>query len=314
MHTVTGTITPDGLAGYCAAHVHLLGGPAETPPDSGPHAADLHLRSEDIASAEAGLYHAAGGRALVEMSCLDFNRSLAGLRRVSLRTGVLIVATTGFRRGATALAAGYPADWGAIANRLRRDVYEGEDGVRCGLLKAGSGRGELTGADRAILRAAAVVQQETGYPVSTHTERGELAVDQLRELSRWGADLSRVAVGHLDREPDPAVHQKVLASGAFVLYDQIGKEKYGGVGYYASLLRQVQDSGCAGRLLLSSDFGRQSYFAAAGGGPGLAYLLTDFREAVAAGGVDPATLEQALTDNPREFLACSCGRTETAEE
>jgi len=201
----------------------------------------------------------------------------------------------------------------AMADRMRRLHLDGEDGIRCGIVKGGSGRAGLTAADRAVLRAAAVVQQETGAPLSTHTERGELAIDQLRELDRWGADLSRVAIGHLDREPDPEVHCAVLEAGAFVLYDQIGKGKYGDIGHYIALLRGIQDAGYPKRLLLSSDFGRRSYFAAAGG-PGLAYLVTRFREAVTAGGVDQALIDAALTDNAREFLACHCPCAETAEE
>lgn len=298
-------------SGPCLAHVHLLGGPVEAPPDGSADRDDLHLTDHAVAAGELARLRAAGAGAVVEMSCLDFNRSVTGLRDLSRSSGVDIVATTGFRSGASAHVAGWDADWAAIADRMRADVLVGEDGVRAGVLKGGSGRGGLTAHDHAVLRAAAVMQAETGLPVSTHSEAGELLLDQLRVLERYGADLRRVAIGHIDRRHDRNAHRQVLETGAFVLYDQIGKHKYHSDGDYAALLRWLDDAGFAHQLLLSSDFGRRSYFDAAGGSPGLAYLLTDFRDHVVRAGVRDDLITAALGENAWRFFSCPVpgGRT-----
>jgi len=284
-------------------HVHLLGGPVEVPEDGTRETADLHLDDEVAALRELELLRDAGCGAVVEMSVLDFDRDLAGLRRLSRASGVHVVAASGFRRGGTAEAAGWSDDWGRIADRLRADALVGEDGVRVGVLKAGSGRGALTPTDLATLRAAAVVQQETGLPISTHSDAGELVVEQVRELDRRGADLARVAVGHIDRVGDRAVHRAVLQTGASVIYDQIGKEKYADVADYAALLSWLADSGFADQVMLSSDFGRRSYLAAFGGTPGLSYVVGDFRAKVVASGVPTQLIEQALGANVWRFYS-----------
>jgi len=302
--TVTGPLAPAECAGAWFTHVHLLGGPVErVVSEDDPAALDLHLSDDAAAAAELRLIAAAGVGGVVEMSCLDFNRDLRGLRQLSLDTGVSIVATTGFRRGETARAAGYRADWQEMADRMRADVLVGEDGITCGVLKAGGGSSELSEYDRAAIRAAATIQTETGLPISTHTEAGRQAVAQLRELERWGADLSHVAVGHIDRETDRSVHRAVLETGASVLYDQIGKGKYGGIDYYVGLLNWLDGEGFAGQLLLSSDFGRRSYLQAYRGAPGLAYLKAEFRTAILDRGVRPELIDGALGPNAWNFFA-----------
>lgn len=303
IRTVLGPVAEADWPTATLTHVHLLGGPVESPLDGTDAVADLHLLDEALALEELRLLRAAGCRAVVEMSVLDFQRDLAGLARLSERSGVHVVAASGFRRGGTATAAGWSDDWGQIADRLRHDATVGEDGVRVGVLKAGSGHGQLTGMDRATLRAAAVVAQETGLPISTHSDAGELVVDQVRELERWGADLGKVAVGHIDRVLDRDVHRGVLETGASVIYDQIGKDKYAGVEDYVELLCWLADSGFADRVMLSSDFGRRSYLQAFGGTPGLAYVMTGFRTGALAGGVPPELLDQALGANVWRFYS-----------
>lgn len=315
VHAVTGTVPAKEL-GRCYAHAHLLGGPTECPAVDASFA-DLHLDSVSRAVEEARSLRSAGAGAIVEMSCLDFNRSLTSLRDIAVKAQLVIVATTGFRRGATWRASGWARSWEATAERLERDVLEGESGITCGVIKAGSGRGGLSDDDCSVLRAAAQAQQRTGAPISTHTEHGELALDQLSILESSGADIGRVALGHVDLERDRDVLRAVLERGASVIFDQIGKEKYGDVDYYADLFRFIDAHGFVDRLLVSSDFGRRSYLSAYGGKPGLAYLLRDFPTQLAARGVGIEILERAMVDNPAKFFACAregCGRMSESEE
>lgn len=46
------------------------------------------------------------------------------------------------------------------------DLTDGMDGttIRAGIVKVGSSLGTLTAAERKVTRAAAIVQQETGFP------------------------------------------------------------------------------------------------------------------------------------------------------
>lgn len=310
VHTVTGSLPVSGL-GRCYAHAHLLGGPVEHPPTD-LVGLDLHLDDKVAALEELKQLRTAGAASVVEMSCLDFRRDLAALRQLSEQTGVTIVATTGFRTGATAAASGMLRDREELAEVLVRDVVEGEGGVTCGVLKAGSGLGGLTEEDRTILWAAALAHRATGAPISTHTSQGELAVAQLEILEKAGVDLSRVAIGHFDRERDREMQLRVLERGVFVIYDQIGKEKYGGVDYYVDLLTWVEAAGFGGQVLLSSDLGRRSYLKAFGGTPGLSYLVGDFALELVRRDVSKDLLERAMVENSARLFTCTGSWCESA--
>ena len=48
----------------------------------------------------------------------------------------------------------------------------GGTGIKAGVIKAGSGAGEITVYEEMILKAAARAQKETGVPIITHTDAG----------------------------------------------------------------------------------------------------------------------------------------------
>src|SRR3546814_1558003 len=51
-----------------------------------------------------------------------------------------------------------------------------------------------------------------------------MGLEQLDILAEEGADLDRVVIGHMDIQPDPDYVRQVLASGASVAFDTIGKQ------------------------------------------------------------------------------------------
>jgi 5-phospho-D-xylono-1,4-lactonase len=279
--------------------VHLHGGPDESPDQP-----DLHLPDEEAAVRELGELAAAGGRAVMEMGCWDFNRSLDVLARLSRRTGVAIVGVAGFRNGRTGgrQVADHTAD--ELTARILADLAPADpEAPASGAIKGGSGRGAvLSDLDERVLTAAGRAQAASGAPVLTHTEHGALAVDQVRALERAGADPARTAIGHLDRG-GTGVQLDVLATGANIVLDQIGKTKYLSTADYHAILTTLLDAGYEDRIMLSSDFGRQSYLHAYGGEPGLDHVLRDFSTELEARGIPASSLRTMLVDNPARFLA-----------
>ncbi len=91
VRTVTGDVSPAELGRtYC--HEHLLTRPVDRLIDDD---SDLLLDDEDKAAEELERFRAAGGGALVECTPVELGRDPDGMRRLSQRTGVSIVATTG---------------------------------------------------------------------------------------------------------------------------------------------------------------------------------------------------------------------------
>jgi len=90
---------------------------------------DLELAVEEVAR-----FASLGGHTIIEATGLGLGRSLAGLRRVSERTGVNIIAGTGFY-----LEAAHPAFVAAktteqLAELLLADLRDGEHGIRPGII------------------------------------------------------------------------------------------------------------------------------------------------------------------------------------
>lgn len=93
VRTVLGDVAPEDL-GVTLGHEHLIAGPPADVAD-----ADLRLDDEEAAVRELGSLRAVGGGAVVEMTTVDYGRDVEALRRVSRRSGVHVVAATGFNKG-----------------------------------------------------------------------------------------------------------------------------------------------------------------------------------------------------------------------
>ena len=294
VRTVLGTVAGSSL-GLTMCHEHLLGHPPWPEAREDP---DLVLDDLDAATAELELYRAAGGDTVVEVTTIDYGRDLGGLAELSRRTGVRIVAATGLHK--ERVSATYTAN--VTVDELEERFVRELAGGQVGLIKVGSSRDEITPGERKVFTAAAAAHRATGAPITTHTEAGNLALEQLDLLLSDGVDPERVCVGHLDRRLEIDYHLAVLRRGVYAGYDQVGKAKYGSDRSRALAVRSLVARGFGARLLVSSDLARRSYLASRGGEPGLAYVATAFLPLLYEVGVDEADARALLHDNPRRFL------------
>src|SRR5258708_28728409 len=98
-----------------------------------------------------------------------------------------------------------------------------------------------------------------------------MGLEQLDIFQAEGVDLSRVALGHVDRKLEYKYHKAMLDRGAYLIYDQISKEKYVADRKRVSLLIQFVAEGYGRQIMLPGDFGRASYCTSYGRGPALTY-------------------------------------------
>lgn len=302
--TVTGPIDP-GQLGVTYAHEHLLGGP----PDWSPEAADADfvMLAPETAAREMGLFKLAGGQSIVEMSPSDYNRRPEQLRDLSVETGVHIIMTTGLHKESFSqrITAAHTVE--ELAAMFAGDVTEGADGtgVRAGVIKAATSLNQITEGEARVLKAAARAHLATGAPISTHTQNGTMGLEQIAALREEGVDPSRVALGHVDRKLEYDYHKAMLDTGAYLIYDQISKEKYIPDRDRVALLVRLVAEGYGKQLMLAGDFGRLSYWTASGGGPGLTYILWRFVPWLVSEGMKPEDARAMLVDNPARFFAFS---------
>jgi predicted metal-dependent phosphotriesterase family hydrolase len=306
VRTVLGDIAASEL-GVTHSHEHLV---AHATPELVATDSDLALDDPSRVALDLAAFREAGGRAIAEMTTIDYGRDAAALRQLSAETGIHIIAATGFNKGTYCRPYTEGKSVDAVADQMLSEVLEGIDGtaVKAGMIKFGTSLNVIHPWEEVAGRAAARAHRRTGALIVTHTEAGTMAREQLALLAGEGVSPDRVMLCHLDRNPDLALHLELARRGAFLSYDQIPKPKYRTEDSSIAMVLALAREGLHGQIMLGGDFARRQYFTGWGGAPGLAYLTTAFAaklgSALAKAGFQPEPiLRDLLVNNPARAFA-----------
>ena len=134
---------------------------------------DLRLDSVEAAIKELKSFKGAGGNAFVEMTTTEMGRDPQKMKTISQAAGVHVIAATGYNKGKFCEVFIKDMSVDDLVKQEIQDLTVGMGGtdIRAGLIKASSGLNNISTAEHKLFEAAAVAHQETGAPVSTHTER-----------------------------------------------------------------------------------------------------------------------------------------------
>ena len=307
IRTVLGDV-PSSRLGMCFAHEHLVidGGVAKLVNP------EISLQRVEDAVAELAPCVAAGLGAVVDAMPADAGRNVAKLAEISRRSGVHVVAATGLHH------ARYYGErhWGELlapeelAELFVAELTEGIDAHdlngpvvrrtahRAGVVKAAGSLDGPSDRDRRVFEAAAIAVARAGVALLTHCEAGTGGLAQLELLDKLGVPAERVLLSHTDKVADRGYHRELLATGAYLVYDQ-GLRSPGDT---ARLVGWMVEDGHADRLLLGTDGARRSLWSVLGGSPGLAALATDLGKRL-AGELGPAVMDRIWVANPARALA-----------
>jgi phosphotriesterase-related protein len=300
IRTILGDIEPNKL-GFTYTHEHLICSPPAWKLTQDP---DLELSEVEKAIEELKRFYSFGGRSLVEGTTIDYGRDVEKLRTIAEQSPVHIIVTTGFNKSS------YYPSW--IKEKTIDDLAElfvteitrgiGNTSLKAGQIKVGSSYNIITKDEEKVTRAAARAQKITGAPIWVHTENGTMGLEQIKILREEGADLTKVAIGHSDRNPDPSYHLSILKTGAYISFDQIGKIKYHSDNLRVDLIKNVLAHGYEDRLLISGDMARKSYFTSYGGGPGFEFIINRFVNRLIEESFSERVVYKIFIDNPANFL------------
>jgi len=303
IQTVLGEIPPDELGvTYCHDHLYFC------PPE--PFASqdqDLRLDSVEAAIDELKNFKRAGGNAFVEMTTTEMGRDPQKMKAISQGAGVHVIAATGYNKGkfSETFIRDIPVD--ALVKEEIQDLTVGMSGtdIRAGLIKASSGLNKISAAEHKLFEAAAVAHQETGAPVSTHTEKGSMALEQIALLTDGGVDPAHIIIGHTDLNMDWKNFLAVAETGVMIGFDQIAKEKYAPDAVRIDFIKRLIDSGHGKQIMLSMDLARRSNWPSFGFGfgPGLTYVLWRFVPWMLQSGVSREAVDDMLVHNPARAFA-----------
>jgi phosphotriesterase-related protein len=290
--------------------------------------ADLELAAREVLE-----FKGAGGGSIVEVSTRGIGRDPAGLRVISARTGVPIVAACGYYTGHFHPASMAERSIDDVAAEFVREVSEGIDGtgVRAGVIgEIGtgeplylpsstwdvSGEPDMSPSEKKVLRAAGRAQRETDAPVSVHIYNyrpNRLAHHVLDVLHEEGADLARVVICHLDTRPDPDYASSIADRGAFIEFDTFGMEfvfdstftQFPRDSERIALVSEMVRRGYVDHILLSHDVCWKSLLVSYGG-YGYAHLSRHVEPWLRHAGLSEAHIRTMRVDNPARWLAFEC--------
>ena len=313
VRTVTGDVEPDRL-GFTLPHehtqCHLWQIPErfdywELSPD------------EDLIAAELGRFRAAGGSCVVDVTLPGIGRDPAWLRRISLRTGLLVVMGTGWYREPyyppEALIDQRSVD--ELADVMIGEFHEGVPGseapdgtrVRPGIIgEIGVHKPWVSAQEERVLRAVGRAARDTGMAVTTHAVMSPVGLRQLKLLEEAGADPTRVVIGHSDSYPVLDHWLAILERGASIECDFLGMSftpmERKGEPRVADLIVELLARGHADRVLLSQDVCDNSQLTFYDGN-GYAYLAEVFLPRLRERGVSEDEIRQMTVENPRRILS-----------
>lgn len=310
VNTVLGTIPAEEL-GLVAIHEHIGYGMPGSELDTTWWKSPEQRYEETVPKLRA--FHEYGGGTFVDATGICNGRDVDYYKSLSAKTGVHIVACTGFVGGDTALPHFANA---SVEYLMRQFVHEitvgiGTTGAKAGVIKVGVSRGgRMTDLDKKIYRAAARAAVQTGVPILTH-----LAIDAEPAIAIFreeGLPLHRVLFGHVDDGVNAEKTQDtwIVEQGGRLGFDTFGYEtELPDPPFWARARRERMDhflrfvkGGFENRVLASADANCSPL-----GWPGVKghtvnyifeQLIPDLREA----GVDEATITKIFVENPADFL------------
>ena len=140
--------------------------------------------------------------------------------------------------------------------------------------------------------------------ITTHTEMGTMALEQIALLRSEGVAPKHILIGHLDHKPELEYLCTVAQTGANLGIDQIGKEKYYPDSLRIELILALVAEGFGSQITLVGDLARKSYWPAYGQwcGPGLTYILWRFLPWLHERGLDVHHLTAMLVATPARLF------------
>jgi phosphotriesterase-related protein len=249
VNTVLGPISTAKL-GFTLMHEHLLVATAGVSQNYPGLLGDGYLERivRGLKQAKKG-----GVDTVVDATTLDLGRDVNITAEASRRSGVNIIAVTGWWLEMPRFLVGVSAD--QFADLFTSEIEEGiaGTGIKAGLLKAASDLAGVTRAEEPVLRGVARAHRRTGVPIMLHSySPGQVGRQQLAILKEEGVDLRRVKVDHSNDTTDVEYLTWLLEQGCY-----LGMDRYPGRVTSSQArtrtMKALIDAGWAHRLLPSHD-------------------------------------------------------------
>jgi phosphotriesterase-related protein len=340
VHTVKGPIPPEQL-GKTMTHEHLLWDQtcyARNEPEElsfrefihqkvcienlGKIFYNAHLNLDnirqyntDLAIEEVMHFRKAGGNTIVDATSIGIGRDPEALLAISEATGINVVMGSGFYIAPSHSPQLKSMNRIQIADFIISEFVNGvkNTGIKPGII------GEIGISDLSdehemnVLKASATVQKETGAPLFIHPPFRLCGHELLDIVENEGGDISRVVLCHCDpREDSTEYFNSIAKRGAYIECDQFGLEfpmDLEGRTYWLPrdidrirFIKKMIDLGNSEKILVSQDVCFKTSLVKFGGW-GYGHILRDLVRYMKEEGIDEASLNLMLVENPKRILS-----------
>lgn len=273
---------------------------------------NMRIDDVELAVTEIARFAALGGRTVVDLSTRSIGPYPDELAAIARRTGLHIVAGTGFYVRAAHPAWVADATIDALAEHMVGELVHGFAGtsVRAGIIGEIGTRSPIHPDEEKALRAAARAHHVTGAAINVHLaifgREGRRVLDILEDEQ---VDPHHVALSHLDERPDTAYHISLAERGAYIEFDCFGSECYwdedgereASDAERIDALMRLLDAGFERQLLLSQDVCTRMQLRRYGG-MGYDHILRAIVPRLRRYGADQSTIDTLLVHNPARLL------------
>lgn len=310
--TVTGPIAADKL-GFCQCHEHIAMSKGKS------WYLNPALCIDDMAKSleELRRYKSSGGDSFIEAQPCGCNRMTEDLRKLSVKSGVHIIASTGFHK-----LCFYPdSHWvhciseaemeEVLVQELTAGMYTDADctypsvqsGAKAGIIKTAYDTEELSPRYKKLFRAAASASLKAGRIIMIHVEQNTNPVLLQDFLLNLGIGAKDLMFCHMDRAcGDIKTHKDILEKGSYLEFDTIGRFKYHSDEHEIQIIRSLLDMGFAEQLLYSLDTTRERLISYTPDAIGLDYILTKFNASLESSGISEDVIHMLSVENPARIL------------
>lgn len=272
---------------------------------------NCELLDEEMATEEVRRFRLAGGDTVVDPTCRGIGRDPRALQRISRATGLHVVMGAGYYLGPAHPPHVRLMSVEAVAEEIERDVVEGVEGVRAGIIGEIGISKDFTSEEEKVLRGAARAQGATGVPLEVHLPGWERHGSRVLDVvGEEGGNLQRTVLCHMNPSGKDIDYQAGLAGrGAWLEYDMVGMDYY-----YADqeaqspsdeenaeALHRLRDAGLLGSVLISQDVFIKIQLVRYGG-TGYAHILDHFVPRLRRHGFTDQDIATLLVDNPRRVF------------
>lgn len=278
---------------------------------------NARLDNMDIQVDELIEYKKAGGTLLVDVTTKDFGRDPEMLLEASKRSGVDVVAGCGHYIDVAVDEKFKTLSKEEIRDSILKDIFEGIDGtdIKAGVIGEIGTNMQMSEFEKKSLAAASEAQKESGLGMHIHACLwNREGLNALKYAISCGANPEKVCVGHADVLLDEEYIMGVLDLGAYMEFDDFGKEFYVDRATRNLLLhsfatdvervktiKKLIEKGYKKQILISNDVCLKSMTHTYGGW-GYDHVIKNIIPMMEDFGISDADINTIVTENPLRFL------------